>query len=177
MIHLLHRLPSALRLSSGLFAALLPALLLSGCSALSAVGDFISGRGATKTDLEQITVLAQDDANGTSATALDVVFVYDEKIPALLPKDAAEWFARREELHANLWRYLDIASVEVPPAYLLKAVPLPKRHESAIKVIAYANYLNKKGRKPIDLTAAVNPLLTLKDDAITFAEQGKEGSP
>ena len=115
-------------------------------------------------------MVAKPNANGTSATAVDVVFIYDEKVPDLLPKDAADWFAQRDELNANLWKYLDIASVEVPPAYIIDVVSLPKRYSTAIKVVAYANYLNKKGRKVIDLTTFKHAQLTLEAKTVAFAE-------
>lgn len=147
---------------------------LGGCSsignALKTAGDFVTGSGVVRTSLDQITVVAKADANKTSATAVDMVFIYDEKVPDLLPKDAAAWFAQRDELHANLWKYLDIASLEVPPAYIVDAVTLPERYSTAIKVVAYANYLNKKGRKVIDLTTFKHAQLTLEAKSVAFAE-------
>lgn len=168
-----------IRLFPILAMALLP-VLLGGCSsignAFKTVGNFVTGAGEVRTSLAQITVIAKADANATSATAVDLVFIYDAKVPDLLPKDAAKWFAQRDELHANLWKYLDIASVEVPPAYIVDAVTLPTRYSTAVKVVAYANYLNKKGRKVIDLTNFKHAQLTLEAKTVAFAESTEEKS-
>lgn len=152
--------------------------ILSGCSSsavLTTVGDFISGRGFTKTDLEQITIKAETDANRTSPTAIDVVFVYDESVFSLLPKTGPEWFKKKDELEANLSKFMDISPVEIPPTFVLKSVTLPKRYSTALKVVAYANYLNKKGQKPIELGSFIHPQLTLKAKTIVYGETKKEG--
>ncbi len=151
-------------------------LLLNGCSASSVlqnVGGFLTDLGKPRTSLDRISIVSKSNANNTSATAIDVIFVYNAKVNTLLPKSAAEWFTQRDELHANLWQYIDIASVQIPPSYVLEEVPLPKRYSTAVKVVAYANYLNKKGRKPIELTDTVTPLLTLEQKTILFSEQSK----
>jgi type VI secretion system protein len=149
-------------MQTGMAAAMI--LLCTAC------GLFSGGDKPPQTTLRNISVLALPDANQTTATAVDVVFVYDTTIVPLLPKNAADWFAQREELKANLWNYLDVASDEVPPAYLLPRMRLPARAAKALKVIAYANYLAAQGRAPIDLTALINARLTLAAKSISISE-------
>jgi len=169
--HPVHTAP----LLSGL---LLSVLLLAGCSSASSlllnVGDLLTDLGTPRTALTQISILSKDDANSTSATAVDMVFVYNDKVNDLLPKNATDWFSNRDELSANLHEHIEIASVEVPPTFLLESVPLPKRYSNAVKIVAYANYQDKKGLKPIDLTSFVHPLLTLEAKKISYSEQNKD---
>jgi type VI secretion system protein len=138
---------------------------LCGCGLFSK-----SDSTPAKTKLKSVSVMTMPDANQTTATALDVVFVYDVSVVTMLPKDAVAWFASRDALNANLWRYLDIVSVEIPPAYLLTPLKLPKRHGEALKVVSYANYLAAPGCAPVDLTELVHAELTLNAKTVTFAE-------
>ena len=142
----------------------LTALLLGGCSAsslLTSVGDILAGRGVVSTPLQGIQVVSMPDANQTSSTRVDIVFIYKPELKAMLPKKANEWFARKDEFHANLWRDMDIVSLEVPPAYVIDPVKLPQRYGSALQVTVFANYLSKRGRRPLDLTGRTKPRLTL----------------
>ncbi len=143
---------------------------------VQSVGSFLADLGTPKTALTQISIVTKDNANGTTATAVDIVFVYSDKVTDLLPKSAIDWFRNRDELRSNLRQHIDVAPVEIPPTFLLESVPLPERHSNAVKVIAYANYLDKKGLKPIDLTAFVHPLLTLEAKSISYTEQMRSPS-
>jgi type VI secretion system protein len=147
------------------------AMLVVACPGLSGCGLFSKNDNTpAKTKLKSVSVMTMPDANQTTATALDVVFVYDVSVVTMLPKDAVAWFESRDALNANLWRYLDIVSVEIPPAYLLTPLKLPKRHGEALKVVSYANYLAAPGCAPVDLTELVHAELTLNAKTVTFAE-------
>jgi type VI secretion system protein len=153
---------------------LLCSLLLGGCGIARSVGSWLADVGTPGNALTQISIVTKDNANDTSATAVDIVFVYNDTVYELLPKSATVWFSKRDELRSSLRQYIDITSVEIPPTFLLESVPLPDRHSGAVKVVAYANYLDKKGLKPIDLTSFVHPLLTLEAKTINFTEQNKD---
>jgi hypothetical protein len=150
---------------------LLSSLFLGGCSIVQSVGSFLADLGTPKTTLTQISIVTKYNANSTSATAVDIVFIYNDKVNALLPKKAINWFSNRDELRVSLKQYIDIASIEIPPTFLLDSVPLPDRHSNAVKVITYANYLDKKGLRPIDLTTYVHPLIILEAKTIKVTEQ------
>lgn len=157
-----------------LLPALAALLILGGCSTLSStwtsLSDLITGGGVAKTTLKNLEVVAQADANQTSATRLDLVFVYKDELKAMLPKKSQEWFARKDEFAANLWQNMDIVSLEIPPAYVIEQVQLPKRYDTALQVTAYANYLDKKGLQPVDLTGSVNAKLTLLQKQLALEE-------
>ena len=60
-----------------------------------------------KASLTQISILARGDANLTTATAVDIVFVYDNSVDPLLPKIATDWFANRDRLQTYLRRHIE----------------------------------------------------------------------
>ena len=153
-----------------LFPALVALLTLSGCSTLTSVTNLFTGGGVAKTTLTNLEVVAQADANQTSSTRLDVVFVYKAEVKAMLPKKSREWFARKDEFAANLWQDMDIVSLEIPPAYVIEQVQLPKRYDTALQVTAYANYLDKKGLQPVDLTGSMKAKLTLLKKQLALEE-------
>jgi type VI secretion system protein len=74
-----------------LFIAILLCMLsLGACSFISYAMDYKS-----TTDLKQIKVVALHDANLKMSTAIDVVFVFDKNILAVLPKTGPDWFGGR----------------------------------------------------------------------------------
>jgi len=116
------------------------ALLAAGC-----------GSAPPTTDLTRIDVVAQAGANQNSATALDIVFVFDANSAALLPKTGPDWFARKAALVDGLATGIAVVSLQVPPAMTL-SVALPKHHAKAIGVYSYANYIEPAGQAMANLT-------------------------
>lgn len=135
--------------------ATLPALLLAGC-------------GTPSTRIASIQVVADSEANQRSATALDIVFVYDSATASLLPRTGPEWFEKRDALEAGLATGIDVVTVEVPPAMTLEP-PLPKRHGKAIAVYCYANYIAPKGQPMGNLTPFKQMTIKLMPDTIVYA--------
>jgi type VI secretion system protein len=142
--------------------ALLASLPLLGCTVLGS----LFGKSTPTTSLRAVAVIAAAEANRDSATALDVLFVYDSKVLPLLPPNGPAWFSRREGLANTLGASVDIVTLQVPPPYLLVRLDLPARYRHAIRVVAYANYLSPAGQAPIDLTSYANVTLTLQPDSI-----------
>jgi type VI secretion system protein len=142
-------------------AALVTAGLV-GCSMLGS----LFGKGTPTTSLRSIAVIAAAQANLDSATALDVLFVYDSSALPLLPANGPAWFAQKSGLANTLGATVDIVSLQVPPPYRLAAVELPSRYRHAIRVVAYANYLTPAGQAPINLTTFKHATLTLLADSI-----------
>ncbi len=142
--------------------ALLASLLLTGCSVIGS----LFGKGTPATSLRTVAVIAAAQANNDSATALDVLFVYDSKALPLLPANGPAWFSQKDGLANTLGTAVDIVTLQVPPPYLLVRVDLPPRSRHAIRVVAYANYLSPAGQAPIDITGYKNVTLTLQPDRI-----------
>jgi len=142
--------------------AVLAVAALSGCSILGS----LFGKSTPTTTLRSIAVIAQTQANLDSATALDVLFVYDSSVLPLLPANGPAWFAQKPGLTNTLGNTVDVVSLQVPPPYRLAAIDLPARYRHAIRVVAYANYLAPAGQAPINLTTFKHATLTLLADSI-----------
>jgi type VI secretion system protein len=147
--------------------ALAAALALAGCGALSKL---LPGHPKT-TSLKTLRVIAQPGANLDSATALDLVFVYDPASTALLPKTGPAWFAQKAALLNGLGRNADVVSLQLPPATVVDSVALPARGSKAIAVLGFANYLAPDGQGRIDLSRSSAPVIWLAPARITVTDE------
>jgi len=147
-------------------AILLLAGTLAGCQTLAKL---MPGHVPT-TSMTSLRVAAQPGANMNAATALDIVFVYDQTAVALLPKTGPAWFADKAALQSGLGQSADVVSLQVPPAMLIGAVKLPKRAGKALVVYGFANYLAKDGQARVDLTRYHRPVIWLAPTQITVTE-------
>jgi type VI secretion system protein len=128
----------------GLGMFLLGAVYLSsGCSLLHVF--------KSSTAIKQIQVNAESGANQNTATALDIVFVYDDNAVALLPKTGPEWFEKKAALTLSMATAIAVVSLQIPPATLVN-VPLPAGHSKAIGVYCFVNYLSVAGQAVSNLT-------------------------
>lgn len=141
-------------------------LLLLGCALplLAACSWF----GPTKTALRGVTVIAQNGANNASATAIDVVFVYDAATVALLPRSGPDWFARREALLPSFGPKVDAVSVQLPPNQRAEPVPFPARYKKALVVYCYVNFVAPVGQGVADLTGYKRVSITLGPNTVTY---------
>lgn len=117
--------------------------LLSACSLLRMFTD--------TTPLKKVRIIAEVNANQNTATAIDVVFVYEKNAIALLPKTAPEWFEKKDALVLSLATNIDVVSLQVPPA-TVASLKLPDRHGKALGVYSYINYLDVSGQAVGNLT-------------------------
>lgn len=118
-------------------------VLLSACGLLNLFGH--------STPLKKIQVIAEINANQNTATAIDVVFVYDNDTISVLPKTSPEWFEKKDALMLSLATHIEVVSLQVPPATLAD-VDLPARHTKAVGVYTYVNYLTAGGQAVGNLT-------------------------
>jgi type VI secretion system protein len=162
-----------LRTAPRLVLAAALGLAATGCGTLDAVREAAASiiqPGGPRTSIAALRVVAEPEANLNSATALDIVFVYEPKALDQLPKSGPDWFARKAEL-ANLFPSgIDVVALQVPPATLIEAVKLPQRYEQAVRVLAYSNYFAKDGQSPANLTRFKRPVITLKPETIEYAD-------
>lgn len=146
-----------------LFTLLALAVALSGCAML----DKLLGIAPT-TPLKQVQLVAELGANQDSATAIDLVFVYDDNARGLLPKTGPEWFANKAALLASLTLSLDVVSLQVPPASSVPEVPLPGRHRKALAVYSYVNFLSPAGQAMGQLTPFKCAQITLAATVVRY---------
>lgn len=141
-------------------------LSLAGCGTLSRL---LPGH-AKPASLKALRVVAQPGANLDSATALDLVFIYDSASAALLPKTGPAWFEQKASLLNGLGRGADVVPLQLPPATVIGRVALPERHAKAISVFGFANYLSPDGQGRLDLTRYHEPVIWLAPSRITVTE-------
>jgi type VI secretion system protein len=121
-----------------------------------------------KTNVESIQVVAESNANQNTATALDIVFVYDTAAAGMLPKTGPEWFDKKAALVSGLATSINVVSLQVPPAMTV-SVPLPKKYAKAIGVYVYANYLGTAGQPMGNLTPYEQMTIRLTPDNIIYS--------
>jgi type VI secretion system protein len=145
--------------------------LLAGCAMI----DKLLGI-EPKSPLQELRVVTLAGANSNSATAIDVVFVYDELTLTLLPKTGPEWFANKTALLAAATLSVDVLSLQVQPDWVLDGVALPRRHKQAVAIHSYANYITPGGQPVGKLTPYKCVQLMLGADGIGYVNCAKKGS-
>jgi type VI secretion system protein len=128
----------------------------------------LAGCGAAPTKISSIDIVADPQANQSSATELDIVFVYDSASAALLPKTGPDWFAKKWDLLAGLANGVDVINVGLPPGMHWRPA-LPGRHAKAVAVYSYANYLAPKGQPVGNLTPYRQLTIKLLPDTIVYS--------
>ena len=118
--------------------------------------------------LKQLQVVAEIGANQDSATALDLVFVYDDDARNRLPKTGPEWFANKAALLAGLSLSVDVVTLQIPPASRVSPVALPARHRKAQAVYSYLNYLAPAGQPMGNLSAFKCAQITLAASSVRY---------
>lgn len=136
---------------SSVAAGLLAASLLASCAAVKDAGQWLGL--VPMNPLSEVQVAAAADANDSSATAVDLVWVFDTNALAQLPKTGPAWFAAKPALLAGRAGDLAVVHLEVPVGSAQQALPLPAQHRKAIAVLAYVNFLAPAGQPMATLTA------------------------
>ncbi|MFZ6675633.1 hypothetical protein [Undibacterium sp. Xuan67W] len=70
----------------------------------------------TASRVNRIQIVASLDANQLTATAVDIVFVYDKNVEALMPKSSTQWFDTKAALMAGLATAIKVVSLQIPPS-------------------------------------------------------------
>ena len=117
------------------------ALLLSGCG--------FGGGPSTVFLLERVTIVATEDANAQSATAVDLVFVYDETaVPILQNLTASDWFARRAQIRRDFPEGVGVKSWEIVPKSVVSNWEVPEEMlenasgDDAVAGFLFASYFS-----------------------------------
>lgn len=125
----------------------------SGAGALFAVSlaacGIVDSATGTVFQVEAVRVRASADANTSSATPVDMVFVYDEGLIASLQSvTATEWFDRRRQFLRDFPDGLKVKSWEIVPASNLAPWEVPEdfleneRDDDAVAAFVFADYLS-----------------------------------
>ena len=142
--------------------------LQTGCSTIDTLKRLV-GLGPERSALRTLLVSADPQANQGSATALDIVVVYDSAALARLPGTGPEWFRQRAALQKALATAIEVNSLQVPAAYPAFQVQLPSGVSSSVAVLAFANYVAEDGWPAITLTPFKRASLRLMQESIDVA--------
>lgn len=112
----------------------------------------------------QVKLQSSTDANHSTATAVDIVFVYDEKLVPVLPKTSGEWFAVKSVVVSRNHSALDVIHLEVPIGLPPYTIPLPARYRQAKYISSYTNYMSAKGQSPVNLRSFECVVISLEYD-------------
>ncbi|MFC7300102.1 hypothetical protein [Herminiimonas aquatilis] len=121
-----------------------------------------------KTTIGSIQIVAESGANQNTATAIDIVFVYDITSIGLLPTTSREWFNKKTGLINGQATAIEIISLQVPPASIVN-VPLPKRYNDAIDVYSYSNFIDTAGQPAGNLTSHKNIIIRLTNNRVLYS--------
>jgi type VI secretion system protein len=121
------------------------------------------------TALRQIQVIAPGDANQNTATAIDLVFVYDQPAMAVLPLSGPQWFANKAPLSTTLLNRIDVVSIQLQPSSLVDPVALPAHYKKALAVYSFVNFIAPAGQGRADLTLFKQAVITLGPDTVTYS--------
>lgn len=119
------------------------------------------------TKIKSIQISAQINANQNTATAIDLIFVYDSNALLLLPKTGPDWFEKKAALLNGLATNIDVVSLQVPPITLMD-VALPARYGKAIAVYSFANYLSVDGQSFGNLTPYKSVQIVLTPTTVLY---------
>ncbi|MDF1750692.1 MAG: hypothetical protein P1V34_17655 [Alphaproteobacteria bacterium] len=127
------------------FGAMLSVLIMLTLTACGLVG----GAGGPVFQLETVQLRAGQDANASSATAVDMVFVYDANIiDTLQAVTASDWFNRKRQFLLDYPKGIRVMSWEIVPNSVLPVWTVPDdmlsndSGDDATAAFVFADYLS-----------------------------------
>ncbi|TAK90553.1 MAG: hypothetical protein EPO06_08010 [Burkholderiaceae bacterium] len=120
--------------------------------------------------LRSVRVTADVAANNSTATSLDLVFVYDKTAIATLPKSGAEWFEKKAALLGGLGRQIDVVSLQVPPGVVIEQVALPAQARRAVAVLCFVNFIDPAGQAVANLTRYRHAEIHLFESRVAYKD-------
>jgi len=124
-----------------IFFLLAVSVLLQGCGS---GGSMFKGLLPTGSYLSwnNVTLVAEDDANLNSAIAVDVVMLHDEETLGLLQNmPATKWFASRDDLLKTFPKGLSFQTAELVPGQTLQLKLDMFQQKRQVGTLVFANYL------------------------------------
>ena len=161
-----------LKARSGLLLCLV-CLVLGACSAIQQKLSFIPGIPDPRdTSIREVVLEAAGDANNTSGTTVDFLFIFDAAIVSNLPTSSPEWFTNRELLISNHAKNMVVAYIGIAPG-TTETLNLPDGYRDARDVIAYADYIPAQGQKWYRVLDVKEVKVTLSKSSIAFQDASK----
>lgn len=131
--------------------------------------------------LQYIALRSDADANASSPTAVDVVFVYEAGvIDVLQAATAADWFSRRQQFLRDFPEGLAVKSWEVVPDSVLPIWEVPEEFlenqsdDQVITAFVFADYLSP-GDHRAKLESRIGTRINLGRDDFTLSAFNPDG--
>ena len=141
--------------------------LTSALASCSAMKNLVSpGSWLPKNSLRQIDLIAEADANSTSATRINIVFLLADASAQSLPDSSREWFRNRRFYVGSLGSDALIVDLQLPPARREMNVSLPRGARKAVAVVLFADYLDADGQIRQELGGYKKVTVTLQNESI-----------
>jgi hypothetical protein len=147
-------------------------LMLQGCS-------WFNEQPKTEPDiyLEKINISLDADANNQSATAVDLLIVYDPALLKVLMKmDAKTYYQTTEQIKLDYPEMLDIWHWELAPGQVVRDYSIERRADYPAGAIIFANYYTPAPHR-VRLGSASHIHVRLKKLDFCVLEQGCPGGP
>ena len=150
------------------FIILLLAGVLASCSAMKKLVS--PSTWLPQNSLKRIDLIAESDANSTSATRINIVFLRSEEAARNLPNSSREWFRNRSIYVGSLGNNAMILDLQLPPAASTNDVAMPEGARKAKTVVLFADYLDAGGQTPMQLGEYREVTVVLARDTIRLQE-------
>ncbi len=150
--------------------------LASGCTMLKEIIPGVSAEPTHK--VKSIEIVSTENVNQNTAVAVDVVFIYEERlVDALRGITARVWFRDKpgylarypQSLAVSCHEFVPIDSATIEPASV-KTGPAPSA-KKARAVVLFANYLVEDADYTLDISGFRKPLVTLKETTISVRDK------
>jgi type VI secretion system protein len=137
--------------------------------------------GCTTLNMKSIEIVSTPNVNADTAVAVDVVFIFDDKLVDTLPAVTARaWFREKPTYLARYPKLLLVSHHELVPIDSatikpgsLKAGSAPAA-KKARAVLLFANYLEENIAYTLDISSFKNPIITLEKTMVSVHERSDQ---
>jgi type VI secretion system protein len=116
------------------YSILAVALVFAGCA-------LEEDNGWPEVNLTTVNISLDKDANRDSATAIDVLMIYDRDLTrAILKMRAKDYFASSQQIRRDYPDMVDVIHYELTPGQAIRGVVLPLRSTAPFAALVFADY-------------------------------------
>lgn len=151
-------------------------LVMIGLVSCTNLGDSL--QIPTGNRIKTIQISTTENANQSTAVAVDIVYLFEERLATTLSKyTARQWFSERAAYQLQHPNDLTVFNYELVPNSTVTLQPskeknrFPMSHQKAVSVLVFANYLTEKSDYTLNITAFVNPEVILGQRKMTVVDE------
>jgi type VI secretion system protein len=120
--------------------------------------------------IESVTIYTAPDANQNSATAVDLVIIYDEELVKMLGQmTAAKYFSSSRQLLLDNPSLLDIWHWELVPGQVVQDFAPPQERGDSYAAFVFANYITPGNHRIRVSPKGIVKILLAKNDLQNLA--------